>query len=81
MINFIELVGWVGTVFIILAYFLLVIFKKIDEDSRLYQWLNLLGAIGVGINVFSHQAWPPFALQVAWGIIAVISLVKKPSRK
>lgn len=58
------------------AYFLLVIFKKIDEDSKIYKIMNLFGAIGVGVNVFNQQAWPAFALQIIWGVIAIVSLVK-----
>lgn len=73
----IQILGWAGTFLIVFAYFLLVMFKKIDEDSRLYQAMNLLGAIGVGINVFHQQAWPAVALQVIWGVIAIITLAKK----
>lgn len=73
----IQILGWVGMFLIVFAYFLLVAFKKIDEDSRLYQAMNLLGAIGVGVNVFHQQAWPALALQIVWGIIAIITLAKK----
>ena len=38
--------------------------------------MNLFGAFGVGVNVFHQQAWPAVALQVVWGIIAIISLIK-----
>ncbi|MDO8663492.1 MAG: hypothetical protein Q7K28_01465 [Candidatus Wildermuthbacteria bacterium] len=72
----IQIVGWVGTFLIIFAYFL-VSYKKVDGSSKIYQAMNLLGAIGVGVNVFHQQAWPAVALQVVWGIIAIIALVKK----
>ena len=39
--------------------------------------MNLLGAIGVGVNIFHQQAWPAIALQVVWGIIAIAALTKK----
>ena len=39
--------------------------------------MNLFGAIGVGISVFHHQAWSAFVLQVIWGIIAIVSLLKR----
>ncbi|MEK7069477.1 MAG: hypothetical protein AAB822_01965 [Patescibacteria group bacterium] len=71
-----QVIGWVGTFLIATAYFLLVIFKKIDEDSKIYKIMNLFGAIGVGVNVFNQQAWPAFALQIIWGVIAIVSLVK-----
>jgi len=74
---FFQIIGWVGMALVILAYFLLVSSEKITENSRIYQILNLLGAIGVGFNVFHQQAWPAFALQVTWGIIAVLSLIRR----
>ena len=31
--------------------------------------MNLLGAIGVGVNVFHQQAWPAVALQIVWELL------------
>lgn len=73
---FFQIIGWVGTAFVLSAYFLLVSSNKITEDSRIYQILNLLGAIGVGFNVFHQQAWPAFGLQVVWGIISIVAITK-----
>ncbi len=75
---FIQSAGWVGTFLIMLAYFL-VSNKKVESSSQLYQVMIFLGAIGVGINVFHQRAWPAVALQITWGIIAIVALVK--SRK
>ena len=72
----IQLIGWIGTLLIVLAYFL-VSNKKLSGSSKYYQLLNLLGAIAVGVNVFHQQAWPALALQVIWAIIAITSLFKK----
>lgn len=72
---FTQSIGWVGTFLIVLAYFL-VSNNKISATSKRYQLLNLLGAIGVGFNVFHQAAWPAFTLQVVWAIIAIIALVK-----
>jgi len=72
---FSQIVGWVGTFLIVLAYFL-VSNNKIDAKSVKYQLINLFGAIFVGFNVFNQQAWPALALQVIWGIIAIVSIVK-----
>lgn len=73
----IQIAGWTGTFLIVFAYFLLVAFKKIDKNNKAYQVMNLFGAIGIGINVFYHQAYPAVVLQVIWGIIAIVSLLKK----
>ena len=76
METLIQIVGWGGTFLIVFAYFL-VSYKKVDGSSKIYQAMNLLGAIGVGVNVFHQQAWPAVALQVVWGIIAIVALIKK----
>ena len=73
---FIQAVGWVGTALIVLAYFL-VSGEHVNGKSRIYQLMNLGGAIGVGINVFHQQAWPALALQITWAIIAIVSLVRQ----
>lgn len=74
----IQTSGWIGTFLIVGAYYL-VSYKKVDSSSKAYQVMNLLGAIGVGVNVFSQEAWPAVALQVAWGTIAIFALTKKKS--
>ena len=76
METFAQIVGWIGTFLIVLAYFL-VSYKKVDGSSKIYQAMNLLGAIGVGANVFHQQAWPAVALEVVWGIIAIVALFRK----
>ena len=76
METLIQIVGWVGIFLIVFVYFL-VSYKKVDGSSKIYQAMNLSGAIGVGVNVFHQQAWPAVALQVVWGIIAIVALVKK----
>lgn len=70
---FIEIIGWLGTFFVVLAYFL-VSYKKIQPTSKGYQLLNLFGTLGIGINVWHYQAWPSFALQIVWGMIAIFAL-------
>ena len=71
---YIEIVGWCGAILILIAYFL-VSQNKLHSNSKLYQYLNLLGAIGVGINVFYQQSWPALGLQVVWALIALKSLL------
>lgn len=76
METLIQIVGWAGTFLIVFAYFL-VSSKKVDSGSKIYQTMNFLGAVGVGVNVLHQQAWPALALQVVWGIIAIIALTRK----
>jgi hypothetical protein len=70
-----QIVGWLGTFLIVLAYFL-VSSKKVNSSSKVYQFLNLGGAVALGINVFVQSAWPALGLQLVWGIIAISSLIK-----
>ena len=72
---FIQISGWIGMVFVVLAYYL-ISHNKVNSSSKYYQILNLLGAIGVGINVFFQHAWSALALQIIWGIIAIASIIK-----
>jgi len=46
-----QVVGWIGAFLVVLAY-LLISNKKVDGSSKLYQFMNFSGAIGVGINAF-----------------------------
>ena len=70
-----ELFGWVGTALIVTAYYL-VSCGKASPNGRLYQSMNLVGAVSVGASVFQKQAWPAFALEVVWGAIALIALLR-----
>lgn len=70
-----ELIGWIGTGLILIAY-LLVSIKKIQPTSKVYQLLNLFGAVGVGINSFVHLAWPSVGINLAWMVIAIYALIR-----
>jgi hypothetical protein len=70
-----ELIGWIGTLAILAAY-LLVSIKKVKPDSRQYQLLNLVGAIGIIVNSWVHNAMPSVGLNIVWLLIAVYGLIK-----
>jgi hypothetical protein len=72
---FFEIVGWLGTILILAAY-LLVSVKKIEPTSKTYQFLNLFGAVGVGVNSLIHRALPSVGINLAWMIIAIYALVR-----
>jgi hypothetical protein len=75
-----EIVGWAGTVLLIGAYLLLSIGKI--PNGRIYQWFNLIGAIGLLINGAVHGAWPVVILNVVWsaiGIVALVRLTRRPA--
>jgi len=76
----IQIIGWIGTFLIVAAYFL-VTYKKIDPAGRNYALMNLFGAIGIGINVFYHHAWPAVIMEIIWALIAISALVKITGKK
>jgi hypothetical protein len=71
-----QLLGWLGTLLILLAYFL-VSFKKIDVNSRNFQLMNLIGALTLGVHVYYQKSWPALFLEIVWGGIALVSLLRK----
>jgi hypothetical protein len=71
----IEVVGWTGAVLILTAY-LLVSAGRLTGQSPLFQWMNLVGAIGFTINSAWHGAIPSATLNVIWSAIAIVALVR-----
>jgi len=69
----VEIVGWAGALLILLAYGLLSS-GKLDGQSRLYQWMNVLGAAGFVVNGWWHRALPSTTLNVIWMLIGGIAL-------
>ena len=70
-----DLIGWAGTAAFVAAYYM-VSSGKFRADGWEYQVLNLGGAIAVGLSVFPRKAWAAFGLEVIWGAIAIVSLVR-----
>lgn len=70
-----DVVGWVGAVLTLMAYFL-VSTKRLEPTSREFQLLNLFGALGIVANSLHHQALPSAGLNAVWTLIAGYGLVK-----
>ena len=58
---------------ILLAYLLLSM-GRLTGQSRLYQWMNVVGAAGFTINGWWHGALPSAALNVVWMLIGGFAL-------
>ena len=71
---FFDIMGWIGATMMLLAYMLLSTGKI--ANHYLYQILNLIAAIFMGIGLYPKNAWFSFSLEVIWGIIAVVSIIK-----
>lgn len=71
----IEILGWVGSTEVILAY-ALVSSQKIESDNFWYQFLNLTGAILLIINTIYNESYPSMFINVVWVVIAIVALSK-----
>jgi len=74
MKTFIDVAGWTAAVLILGAYGL-ISSGKIVARSSLYQWMNIIGALGFIINCSWNGAWPSVGLNVAWLCIGVYALL------
>jgi hypothetical protein len=79
MTNTIEIIGWIGTVLIVGAYFLN-INGKIKSTALPYILANLMGGILFSIYTYAHRTWPNMVVNVVWVCIAVAALAKKNKR-
>lgn len=73
----VEAIGWIGTVAIVGAYGLLTT-HRVQLQSRSYQWLNLLGSIGLMINGAYNGAYPSMMLNLIWLVLAAYAIVNAP---
>ena len=73
---FIEIIGWIGAVLIVGAYFLN-INGKLHSGSPLYIISNLLGGVFFTFNTLMHQAYPSMIVNIIWVFIAIAALLKK----
>ena len=76
---FVEVIGWIGAVLIIGAYFLN-INGRLKSTSLLYIISNLAGGLFFTINTMVHHAYPSMIVNIIWILIAVMALLKKDNR-
>lgn len=77
-----EIVGWVGAISFVVAYFLLSI-KVLSADSVTYHSLNVVGGLCLVINSIYLNDSPNFFVNIVWMGIALYSVgrilfLKKP---
>jgi hypothetical protein len=70
---FVDVSGWAAALLILGSYILLS-FGKIQARSPIYQWMNILGAVGFIINCTANGAWPSVALNIVWVGIGMYAL-------
>jgi len=73
---FIDIVGWVGAIVLLLAYGL-VSTRKTEGDSASYQVLNLVGSGLLMMNSFYYGAYPSSGVNIVWIGIALFALMRR----
>ena len=71
----VEILGWYGLIAVVIAY-ASVSLSFVSPNSYLYQFLNLGGAVGLGLVAFVKKAYQNGVLNLVWGAIAVLALVR-----
>lgn len=71
--NHLQLIGWLGMVAILLAYFLMT-FSLIEPLGFMYHFLNLAGSAGIVLITWKRKDTQPMMLNVIWMIIAIVAL-------
>ncbi len=71
--TFIECAGWLAAALILGAYGLITT-GKLQARSALYQWMNIVGAVGFIVNSGWNGAWPSAWLNVVWLAIGFYGL-------
>ena len=77
----IDILGWIGTAMLVAGY-VLVSSQKVHGQSFLYQVLNLVGSVFLGINSFYHGAMPSVGINIMWigiGLWAIYQIFTTPS--
>lgn len=73
--NYLQFIGWLGMVIILLAYFLMT-FSFIGAQSVIYQVMNVIGSVGIIVVTWKRKDYQPMMLNIIWSLIAIIALVK-----
>lgn len=70
----VEVIGWTGSIVVILAYAMLS-GNVLRSTSLRYQFLNVVGALGLVINGWAHGALPSVFNNILWVTIGTIALI------
>ncbi len=70
-----DLIGLAGVIVILIAYYLLNM-GKLSAFSLKYQWLNLLGAIGIIFSLLFSFNISSFVMEVAWVFVSLLGIYR-----
>ena len=77
---FLEILGWVGSVLILLAYGLNS-YQKIRSDSIWFYLMNLFGGVCLIVYAIYKDASANAFINIVWVIVALIAIVRLFLRK
>jgi hypothetical protein len=70
-----EIIGWIGSLAILLAY-ALNSYQKLRSDSLAFLVLNLTGGLLLMVYTFYKDALANTFLNFVWVIVAIVALIK-----
>jgi len=76
MENFADIIGIIGSIFLMLAYFLLQAGKVKGSDAS-YLYLNLSGALFILFSLFFFPNRAAIMIEIFWVIISLYGLWKR----
>ncbi|MES2876595.1 MAG: hypothetical protein V4678_03960 [Patescibacteria group bacterium] len=73
--DFAEAFGWFASASMLVAYGLLS-FGVLGADSALYHGIFLVGSAGLAVVTYRHRAFQSFTVNVFFGILAFMAIIR-----
>ena len=73
--NIIEILGWIGAITLLYAYYLIQT-DQVIADDKWYIALNIIGALFLLINTWYHGAYPSMTTNFIWLIVGLFTAYK-----
>ncbi|MEJ0009387.1 MAG: cyclic nucleotide-binding protein [Alphaproteobacteria bacterium] len=70
-----QIIGMLGVVIVLVAYWLLASGKLSHRDVR-YPWLNIVGTAGILYSLLTQWNLPSIVAQVLWILLSVAALIR-----
>ncbi len=82
MLLFVNIIGWLGSILLIAAYYLNSK-NHLNAQSFIYQFLNVVGSLFLIINTIYFGAYPSAVVNIIWVFIGMyyISKIKNNEQK
>jgi hypothetical protein len=76
----IEIIGWVGSLAVVIAYGMNS-YQKLRSDSMVFYLMNLTGGLALIVYTIYKAAYASAFINIVWVIIAVVAIVRVMTRK